>query len=91
MESQYEFSDAEFEVERILRHRVHAGETEYLLQWKYHPDSDCSWEPEENLENCQQLIREYHQQRQEKINKFLSDLPNYLKVMLLIPNIGGYY
>ena len=47
----------EYEVERVLDHREVRGRRQYLLQWKGTPDS--SWEWEENLSGCLQLLRGY--------------------------------
>ena len=40
---------------------------EYLLQWKGHPD-DVSWEGEENLTHCDDLIKEYNDKLNYEIN-----------------------
>ena len=38
-----------FNAEKILRHRVQNGQTQYLVKWSGYPTSDATWEPEENL------------------------------------------
>ena len=57
----------EFEVESILDRRVlrssarlDKGERiEYLVKWKYWPDTDNTWERVENLGNCMDRVREF--------------------------------
>ncbi|XP_067930161.1 chromodomain Y-like protein 2 [Watersipora subatra] len=45
-----------YEVETLLKQRKKGGKTEYLVKWKGYGEEDQSWEPEENLENCQREI-----------------------------------
>jgi len=52
--------EEEFEVEKILNHRSY-NPREYLVKWKGYPESENTWEPEDNLQNCQQLLRSYKQ------------------------------
>lgn len=57
--------EEEFEVEAILDSRSRRGKPYYLVKWKGYDISDESqtWEPEENLENCSDLIAEFKLQR----------------------------
>jgi hypothetical protein len=54
-----------FEVEAILSRRVipdrkaAKNNIQYLIKWKGYPDSANTWEPEENLDGCQALLREF--------------------------------
>ena len=54
-----------YEVEAILSRRVvpshKSGKNiiQYLIKWKGYSPSQNSWEPEENLDGCQQLLQEY--------------------------------
>ena len=64
----------EWEVEEIIDHRIrkiknpkssrYENRKEYLLKWKGF--NNPSWEPEENLINCQQLLKEYLRKVTEK-------------------------
>jgi hypothetical protein len=50
----------EFEVASILRHRLARGKKlEYLIRWKGFDISDDTWEPEQNLEGAQEILRKY--------------------------------
>jgi transposase InsO family protein len=61
--------DNEFEVEKILDHRrygVRASENEYLVKWLGYDDSENTWEPETNLDNCKQMVQQYHKKLQQR-------------------------
>jgi hypothetical protein len=51
-----------FEVERILEKQ---GQR-YLVKWKGYPQSENTWEPKENLRNCQNLLRQFQQRQHPK-------------------------
>ena len=53
--------EPEYEVERILDHRQRQGSTkrQYLCKWVGYGAEHNTWEPERNLENCAELLREY--------------------------------
>jgi hypothetical protein len=50
----------EWEIEGILNHREDDdGNRDFLIKWRGYPDSENSWEPEENLENAAEAKRSY--------------------------------
>ena len=66
----------EWEVNSIINHRIRKIKNpitsryeeikEYLVKWENYVKP--SWEPEENLEHCQQLLNEYKREKEEKQN-----------------------
>ena len=60
--SDEEPEEEEYQVEKILRVRMRAGRKEYFLKWKNYPDSENTWEPEDNLD-CPELIADFEEKR----------------------------
>ena len=48
-----------YEVEDILDVKIIHGKYQFLISWKGYPDSSNSWEPEENLMNCRELVEDF--------------------------------
>ena len=44
------------QVESVLNRRVVDGKTQYLVKWLGYETTENSWEPEENLYNCQEKV-----------------------------------
>lgn len=49
----------EYEVEKILKHQIEDGEKQYLIKWKNYDISESTWEIEEDLEGCIELLNAY--------------------------------
>ena len=49
----------EHEVDAILRFRLHAGRPQVLVRWAGRDASGETWEPLENLTNCDEAIRDF--------------------------------
>ena len=53
----------EYEVEMILDKRTIRKKPQYLVKWLGYPLHDATWEPKENLKNCQEKVKEYESTR----------------------------
>ncbi|KNE88802.1 hypothetical protein PSTG_17762, partial [Puccinia striiformis f. sp. tritici PST-78] len=49
----------EWEVEEILDGRKKGKKTEFLVSWKGFGPEEDSWEPEQNLQNCKELLEKF--------------------------------
>ncbi len=61
-------STSEFEVEKILEKKKIQNKTYYFVKWKGYDYSQSTWEPIDNLLNCNEKISEY-----EKSKKILDE------------------
>ncbi|MBW0531055.1 hypothetical protein O181_070770 [Austropuccinia psidii MF-1] len=54
--------EEEWEVSQILDSKLKRGKLWYLVEWKgFSQDSERStWEPTENLNNCPELVKDFH-------------------------------
>ena len=55
--------EREYEVETIVD-KNHQGR--YLVKWRGYPDSENTWEPLSNLQNCQQKVEEFQKRKRAK-------------------------
>lgn len=53
----------EYEVEAIRDCRVVDQRRQYLVKWKDYPEEESTWEPAKNLKGCQNLIQQFHEER----------------------------
>jgi hypothetical protein len=61
-----EEEEEEYVVEKILKKRTtKSGKVEYFLKWKNYPETDNTWEPEENLD-CQDLLDAFNAEHDKK-------------------------
>lgn len=65
----------EYEVEYIVNDQLIDGYRQYLVKWKGYDDFENTWEPEENLQHCEDLIEAYY--RQQDIEQYVSTSIKY--------------
>ncbi len=59
----------EYEVEKVLDARIYRRKQQYLVKWLGYEMYDSTWEPEENLLNASELIKDYWEEHQNKDGK----------------------
>ena len=57
------YDDQEWDVERIVDHRMAREGLRYLVKWTGYSDDENSWEPMSNLTKCKRMIDDYHTQK----------------------------
>ena len=55
--------EEEYEVAEILSHWGPPGRHSYLVSWKGYSSAENTWEPEQNLQHTQTILKEYKQRR----------------------------
>lgn len=61
----------DWQVENILDTRQRKGKVEYLISWKDWGPKYNSWEPEENLAGCKDILDQFHKQQEKEKEKLL--------------------
>jgi ribonuclease HI len=59
--------EEEYEVEEILDAKTVNGEIRFLTKWKGYDDNENSWEPRENLVNCDDELKRFRQRLQKTL------------------------
>ena len=54
----------EYEVEAIISHRRSGKGRAYLVKWKDYSTSENTWEPERNLYNAEEILKQYKRRHQ---------------------------
>jgi len=60
-----EEEEEEYSVEKILDKRTKGGKVEYLIKWEGYPDSENTWEPQDNLD-CPEIISAFEAKKSAK-------------------------
>jgi len=63
----------DWQVEKILDARDKKGKYEYLVQWLGWGAKYNTWEPEDNLEGCKDLLEKYKKGKEKEKSKMLSE------------------
>ena len=53
--------EEQWEVEEILKSRIHRGKLQFYVHWKGFAAHERTWEPAENLQQSQELIEEFYE------------------------------
>ena len=61
--------EKEYEVSSIDDMRKRKGQTEYHVQWKGYSRDQATWEPENNLEYCEDELHKFHKKRKIQCEK----------------------
>lgn len=59
-----------WEVEKILDKKNINGVTSYLIKWKDWSNDHNTWEPLENLTNCNEVLKDFEKNRSKLLEKF---------------------
>ncbi|XP_046815567.1 histone-lysine N-methyltransferase SUV39H2-like isoform X1 [Vespa crabro] len=61
--------DEIWEVEKILNKKKINGTTSYLIKWKNWSNDHNTWEPLENLTNCNEILKDFEKNRSKLLEK----------------------
>jgi hypothetical protein len=50
-----------YEVEDIVDHKMVGNTLYFYVKWLGYPYSDCTWEEESNLDNCEEILHKYRE------------------------------
>lgn len=85
------YSDGDvYEVEAIRKRRIYNGKIQYYIKWKNFPEVSNTWEDEENLDGCRELLAEFLKQQVLKKKQEKKKKPvQFLKVTATIEVDGA--
>jgi len=61
--------EEEYKVEKILNKKKFRGKDRYLVWWRGYMAEEDIWEPRENLENAEYLVKEFKEEYSEDIRQ----------------------
>uniref|UniRef100_A0A8C5WRG3 Chromo domain-containing protein n=1 Tax=Laticauda laticaudata TaxID=8630 RepID=A0A8C5WRG3_LATLA len=68
-----------YEVEKILDMKTEDGEVKYKVRWKGYAPDDDTWEPEEHLKDCKEVLLEFRKKmldnKSKPVKKEIQKLP----------------
>lgn len=64
-EEEEEEGDKQWEVEKIMDVKKSRGRRKFLVKWKGWAHESNTWEPEENVEGCKEMIKEFYQRQRQ--------------------------
>ena len=59
----------QYKVEKILKHKDINKQRHYLVKWKNYSDFKNTWESEENLNRCSEVIEKYSWKEHSQVSK----------------------
>ena len=59
-------SEEDYEVEAIVAEKTVSKVSKYLIKWKGWPEDDNTWEEEDALSNCQEILRAWQSRRKRR-------------------------
>ncbi|XP_026530877.1 M-phase phosphoprotein 8 isoform X1 [Notechis scutatus] len=78
-ESEEEEEENVYEVEKILDMKTEDGEVKYKVRWKGYAPDDDTWEPEEHLKDCKEVLLEFRKKmldnKSKPVKKEIQKLP----------------
>ncbi|CAN6487080.1 unnamed protein product [Victoria cruziana] len=58
-----------YEIEDIRKKRTRKGQVQYLIKWRGWPETANTWEPEENLQGCRDILEAYDERSSKSVRK----------------------
>ena len=64
----------EYEVEEVLNSRLKRGKLECLVKWSGYTNDYNTWEPESNLDNSKEMIKNFHKSNPSTLRKLRTNV-----------------